>query len=251
MNRFLKLTILSIAAVPVITSCEKEDPYEISMSILSNGVDTIQGIDGRKYEVVDLGLGTLWAKCNLGADSPEQPGFYLSWGETATKETYTEKNYAWYNARGNKITKYCNIKDQGEDKYVDSLYTLQPQDDAVKVLIGNGFHIPTEAEYSMLRTWCSIRWCKLNGKGGFLLTSTKKGYENNSIFIPMAGRMDYDEIFHNGSYGFYWTNALDLSNPKNAHVMIFKHLENATDMDKNITHERYLGMNIRPVFRKQ
>ena len=33
---------------------------------------------------VDLGLpsGTLWATCNVGANSPEEYGDYFAWGET-------------------------------------------------------------------------------------------------------------------------------------------------------------------------
>ncbi len=39
------------------------------------------------HEYVDLGLpsGTLWATCNIGAESPEECGDYFAWGETEPK----------------------------------------------------------------------------------------------------------------------------------------------------------------------
>ena len=46
-------------------------------------------INGHEY--VDLGLpsGTLWATCNVGANSPEEYGDYFAWGETTPKEFYS------------------------------------------------------------------------------------------------------------------------------------------------------------------
>ena len=48
--------------------------------------DKDNGNDGgtETAEWVDLGLpsGLLWAKCNLGASSPEGYGDYYAWGET-------------------------------------------------------------------------------------------------------------------------------------------------------------------------
>ena len=47
------------------------------------------------HEYVDLGLpsGTLWATCNVGADSPEDYGDYFAWGETESKEVYNWSTY--------------------------------------------------------------------------------------------------------------------------------------------------------------
>ena len=39
------------------------------------------------HEYVDLGLpsGTLWATCNVGANSPEEFGGYFAWAEISSK----------------------------------------------------------------------------------------------------------------------------------------------------------------------
>ncbi len=42
---------------------------------------------------VDLGLSVKWATCNVGATTPEEYGDYFAWGETTTRETYTEETY--------------------------------------------------------------------------------------------------------------------------------------------------------------
>ena len=52
------------------------------------------------HEWVDLGLpsGTLWATCNVGANSPEEYGDYFAWGETEPKDEYNWATYKWMNA---------------------------------------------------------------------------------------------------------------------------------------------------------
>ena len=53
-------------------------------------------IDGHEY--VDMGLpsGTLWATCNIGAESSTDFGDYFAWGETEPKEEYTNENYKFF-----------------------------------------------------------------------------------------------------------------------------------------------------------
>lgn len=54
--------------------------------------------DFNGHEYVDLGLpsGTLWATCNVGANSPEQTGGYYAWGEKNTKTLYEESTYVYH-----------------------------------------------------------------------------------------------------------------------------------------------------------
>ena len=44
---------------------------------------------------VDLGLSVAWAKCNLGANSPNAYGLYYSWGETDSKSIYADSTYVY------------------------------------------------------------------------------------------------------------------------------------------------------------
>ena len=44
-------------------------------------------------QYVDLGLSVKWATCNLGAQKPEDYGYYFAWGETKPKESYDLETY--------------------------------------------------------------------------------------------------------------------------------------------------------------
>lgn len=141
------------------------------------------GIGGStdKVEYVDLGLpsGNLWAKCNLGASSPEAYGDYYAWGEVEPKQEYTKSNHKWYKdgAPSQGFTKYNNE---------DGKLTLEDEDDAVIQKIGNGWRTPTLADFRELtnQKYTTIEKTTLNGVAGYQITSKKN---KKSIFIPFAG----------------------------------------------------------------
>lgn len=144
---------------------------------------TAAGIGGStdNVEYVDLGLpsGNLWAKCNLGASSPEQYGDYYAWGETKPKQEYTYPNHKWYKEGAPSLgfTKYNNE---------DGKMTLEDEDDAVIQNLGNGWRTPTLADFRELtnQKLTTIKKTTLNGVAGYQITSKKNG---KSIFIPFAG----------------------------------------------------------------
>ena len=132
-------------------------------------------------EFVDLGLpsGNLWAKCNLGASSPEQYGDYYAWGETKPKQEYTYPNHKWYKegAPSQGFTKYNNE---------DGKLTLEDEDDAAIQNLGKGWRTPSLADFRELtnQKLTTIKKTTLNGVAGYQITSKKNG---KSVFIPCAG----------------------------------------------------------------
>ena len=60
------------------------------------------------HDYIDLGLpsGTMWATCNVGAESPDQYGDYFAWGETTPKATYNWSTYKYCKGDYNMLTKY-------------------------------------------------------------------------------------------------------------------------------------------------
>ena len=204
----LSIALVSLSSI-VLTGCEKEDPDAIKMEDVNKGIQLITAKDGKDYEVVDLGptSGNLWAVCNMGATSPEQTGSFFAWGETEAKNDFGWPSYRWSDDDGVELFKYCLDRDRG--KY-DGITTLQPEDDAPTQLLGEDWHIPSKQDFNELTTKknCTAKWCKLNGVGGFLFTSVRKGYEGNSIFIPLAGMNDSDHARFAGQYGWYWCNSL-------------------------------------------
>ena len=92
MSKTLKVVAAAVLLIVVAVGCTKlEEPdhkgdnsgYSATVVPYHGGADNDSIIHG----FVDLGLpnGTLWATCNVGADSPEEIGDCFSWGETRPK----------------------------------------------------------------------------------------------------------------------------------------------------------------------
>ena len=170
-----------VEAIQAGNTSEKEGWAEIARQLAL--LKAAAGIGGStdKVEYVDLGLpsGNLWAKCNLGASSPEAYGDYYAWGEVEPKQEYTKSNHKWYKegAPSQGFTKYNNE---------DGKLTLEDEDDAVIQKLGNGWRTPTLADFRELtnQKYTTIEKTTLNGVAGYQITSKKN---KKSIFIPCAG----------------------------------------------------------------
>ena len=139
--------------------------------------------NGRDY--VDLGLpsGLKWATMNVGASKPEEYGDYFAWGETEPKKEYSWLNYKFELSTDNNgpFSKYVTNSSYGT---VDNKTVLDPEEDAAHVNWGGSWRMPTEEEWTELRTNCTWTWTTQNGVNGRLVT----GPNGKSIFLPAAGR---------------------------------------------------------------
>lgn len=166
------------------------------------------GGDWNTHDFVDLGLpsGTLWATCNVGAETSEKYGDYFAWGETQPKTTYNWDTYKYYN--GSILTKYTGS---------DGLVTLQPSDDAATANWGNGWRLPTHEEWNELYQNTSHTWTTQDGVKGYRFTASS----GNSIFLPAAGYRRDDESYCVGLYGYYWSSSLGIYSPFGACGLYF------------------------------
>ena len=192
-------------------------------------------------EYVDLGLpsGNLWAKCNLGASSPEQYGDYYAWGEVEPKQVYTNSNHKWYKEGAPSLgfTKYNNE---------DGKLSLENEDDAVIQKLGNGWRTPTLADFRELtnQKYTTIKKTTLNGVAGYQITSKKNG---KSIFIPFAGfkndKPQTREISSSEAVAICMTNQRRIDNQVfNCWTFAFEQ-----DRIRRYGKRRYDGISIRPV----
>ena len=169
------------------------------------------GSDDHAY--VDLGLpsGLLWATCNVGADAPEDYGQYFAWGETQPKNAYNWSTYQYCNGGDgwNTLTKYCNKSSFGYNGFTDNLTTLLPEDDAATANWGDGWRMPTRAEFQELYNNTTVTWTTQNGVNGRLFTASN----GNTLFLPATGCRYYGTLFHAGSYGYYWSSSLHTDHP--------------------------------------
>lgn len=227
--KFLKVIVaVFIVFAIVFVGCKKEKN-------VSDGVI----VDS---DYVDLGLpsGTLWAKCNVGAGSPEKVGDYFAWGETATKTCYDWKQYKYsiFDDANFKLTKYCTDSTYGYNGFVDNLTVLESVDDAVSANWGAEWRMPTAEEFNELYQNTTYIWTSINGVEGRLLT----GPNGNSIFLPATGFYLDGELICTG-LGIYWSSSLQTESVESAWSL---HFDNV-NCHVCGTYERSRGQVVRAV----
>ena len=193
------------------------------------------------YEYVDLGLpsGLKWATMNVGASKPEEYGEYFAWGETEPKSNYSWSTYKFElgtNENG-PFSKYVTKSSYGT---VDNKTVLDPEDDAAHVNWGGSWRMPTDEEWTELKTKCTWTWTTQNGVNGRLVT----GPNGKSIFLPAAGYRYVTYLDYAGSYGYYWSSSLNTDNPRYAYFVSFG--SDGVDWSFSL---RYLGRSVRPVLK--
>ena len=188
-------------AIPVVD----ENAY-IAVGIFVT-VETISG----SHIYVDLGLpsGTLWATCNVGADSPEDYGDYFAWGETQPKATYNWYTYQYCNGNYNTLTKYCSNSSYGSSGFTDNLTTLLPEDDAATANWGEDWRMPTVEDWQELYNNTTTTWTIQNGVYGRRFVAAN----GNKLFLPAAGYYNGDNLNDAGNGGYYWSNLLNTVAP--------------------------------------
>ena len=182
------------------------------------------------HEYVDLGLpsGLKWATCNVGANKPEDYGDYFAWGETMTKETYTEYNCPTYG-----LSK-SELQSQG---YVDSEGNITSQYDTARAKWGGKWRMPTKAELQELLDKCTWTWMSQNGIDGCKVT----GPNGNSIFLPAPGYRYRSSLYRAGDEGYYWSSSPRV-NSYGAYSLYF-----GSDGRIMNYYYRYYGRSVRPV----
>ena len=189
----------------------------------------VKALQPGEHGYVDLGLssGLKWATCNVGANAPEDYGYYFAWGEVEPKTTYNWDTYKYYD--DSNLTKYTSN---------DSKTVLDPEDDAATANWGGAWRMPTKAEQDELRNNCTWTWTTQNGVNGYKVT----GPNGNSIFLPAAGCMDEGTLYSAGSVGGYWSGSLYADNPNDAYDVFFN-----SDVVGWNYYYRYCGLAVRPV----
>lgn len=204
-------------------------------------------------EYVDLGLpsGLKWAKCNLGASKPSEPGDYYAWGETVPKKKYTWATYKWMQSGQSKlkyITKYTIADgvtdaiwyDSAGNFIGDSLTTLRPADDAATQQLGSPWRMPTEDEFKELRKNCTVIRTTQGGVEGYQVD----GPNGNAIFLPNAGFCAPSGPSAVGKQCIYWSNSLSEGNNSGyAAFIYFGDIGIGWYLGPN----RYNGLPVRPV----
>ena len=193
-------------------------------------------------EYVDLGLSVKWATFNVGATSPNEIGNFYAWGEIEPKDTYTVKNYKWWNESSKEITKYCTIDSLAYGDVADGLTELQPQDDIAHVLKGKQWRMPNLDECKELGNGCTWTVSTRQGQIGFEGTSKING---NTIFLPVVGFRAGADLVHE-TLGGYWSSTLNIEKQSCA-MGLYLNLETPS-VGIYYNSSRQNGFLIRPVY---
>lgn len=193
----------------------------------------------KTVELVDLGLpsGTLWATCNIGANSPEEFGDHFAWAETEPKENYSWETYKYCEGTYNTLTKYCTDAQYGT---VDELTSLQAGDDAARKISNQKLWTPTTVRITELinSNNTTIEHTTLNGVAGVRITSKSN---ENSIFLPLAPYIDGETL---GIYSRYMSRN---NNSTTSYYSVA--LQVSEDNVEIITDTmRCFGFSVRPIY---
>lgn len=215
---------------------DKEAMAEVAKKIkeleLNSGV--IKSKETMEY--VDLGLPSkiMWAKCDLGATSPEKYGDEYSWGETWTKINYDY--YYFTDIVEGQYTKYDSR---------DKRFFLEKEDDVAYLRLGEGWRYPTWNEMQELIDNCTVTESTLNGVLGVMFISKKN---NNYIFFRYYHY--YSPLKR--SYSWLWTSAVVESDPTQAKCLYFERTnETGKIVVKRYDITRDSRLPVRPVYVKR
>ena len=209
-----------------------------------------------EYEFVDLGLGVLWATCNLGADKPSDYGDYYAWAEIEPKNYYYWGNYRYCSSAGaSGMDKYTTDEQSHHFLKTDELDRLEAIDDVASVLSGGEWHIPTSQDFKELIEKCTCKKITVKGVSGVEFKSKVPGFTDKSIFIPYSGCMIDDNVKGRdreyylwsstpgwGSLGTYLTTDIEYNEQIHS-----TRTPSGMIPEVNSIKERYTGMNVRPV----
>ena len=249
MNRKTLIAVLLLLAACVQTAnaqtviLKLKNNKTVSYSI--SDVDSIHFSETTLHGWVDLGLpsGTLWATCNVGANTPEERGNYFAWGETEQKERYSWDTYKYCQGTDHALTKYCTDSSSGCDGYTDGLTELLPEDDAATANWGSEWQTPSQGQIDELidNNYTTIETVTQNEVDGYKITSLING---NSIFLPGTGYWYGDSWMADLKGGLYWSRSLGKTGTGSATFLFFK----TGTSDISVTEAiRYYGFAVRPV----
>lgn len=189
-------------------------------------IPTVSNLHGwtSVHEYVDLGFpsGTLWATCNVGANSLEECGDKYALGEVETKSEYTEDNYhySFYDI----FEKHYSLDDNV------SLYSLKEENDVAAKKWGKAWSMPSLLEGEELYKYCTQEEVTIGDQELIKYTSKING---NSIYLLKDG--------------FSWMKSALADETGNNDVMIFaQHPEEGSYNSCEFT-SACVGLNIRPV----
>lgn len=159
---------------------------------------TITDIDGNIYKTVKIGM-QIWMAENLKT---------TRYRDGTTIPLVTDAK-AWSNRSSPGYCLYNNDKEINKNKY-GALYNWYSV--ATGNLCPNGWHVPSDAEWSSLETFLGgtgIAGAKMKGTGNSHWNSPNTTATNETGFTALPGgyRLDNGTFTYIGNYGLFWSSS--------------------------------------------
>lgn len=203
------------------------------------------GVAGDVHEKVQLWKdGPYWATTNIGAEKPEDFGYYFLWGDTVG---YKREKDKWVATDGSSTdfsfkkgnTPTCDdeeiLRDEG---WIGDDGVLVPEHDAAHIHWGGDWRMPTYDELRELVDKCEWTRKEVNGVEGYVVRGIG-AYASASIFLPLAGYGKGTSLSDAGSYGTYWSSVPCSANALSLYLYSGSH-------NTSIIHRSH-GQSVRPV----
>lgn len=175
-------------------------------------------------QAVDMGLMVHWGAWYLDAESIDRPGKRYAWGETISKESFSQYNYKFKGDRPNESSKYNKV---------DRKDILDPGDDAATMNLGSWWRMPEYYDVIELHRFCKIQEKWINGKP---FVEMKSWFTGNSIYFPIE----------NGQSFPYWiSHTYGLTDW--AYAQQYELKNNKKIQNHEVITDKYNGYFIRPV----
>ena len=192
--------------------------------------------------------GPYWATTNIGAEKPEDYGYYFWWGDTVG---YKRENNSWVASDGSNSNfsfdwDTCPTMDKSistlqSEGWITAEGVLAPEHDAAQKHWGGAWRMPTKQELDDLNSKCDWVWTTTNGVNGYVVRG-RGDYASRNIFLPCAGCGYGTSLRDAGSDGDYWSSVPYSDDYYHAWNLYFNSSDHRTDY-----YYRDHGQSVRPL----
>ena len=191
--------------------------------------------------------GPYWATTNIGAEKPEDCGYYFWWGDTVG---YKRENDKWVASDGsnsnfsftsvNAPTYNKNDATLQSEGWITADGVLAPEHDAAHKHWGGDWRMPTSQEFGDLNSKCDWTWGSMNGVKGYIVRG-RGDYASRSIFLPCAGYGYGTSLNAAGSNGYSWSS---VPGPDDYRAW---YLDFGSGYHRTYSYYCYSGQSVRPL----
>ena len=195
-----------------------------------------------------------WAKVNIGATKPEDYGHYFAWGYTDGCVRNSTNN-GWVSVSDMTAKQFNKTTDFPNRSKTESTF-----EDAASVNWGGSWSMPTPVQFEKMKAVTYWAWDDTD-KGCYVFspddthTAGSLGNDlgdlskaNALLFFPATGLGNSDDFIYQGTYGYYWENEPNGTEPtNNAWCLYIKYISSSLGITAIGSAYKYCGTSIRPV----